>query len=142
MRLTRDDDRPVSRTDGAPRAEPIPKTPLRFNARARPCGRSRDGEVTERQGKSHARKDPKLLEQTVKLREDINKFAERTRQAEMSKLDLDLELQKVQDAMHANAMEIEREKRAKGVLSKKRRRGAFPTARALNQRVQDEDDQG
>ena len=31
-RLTRDDDR---RTDGAPRAEPIPKTPLRFNARAR-----------------------------------------------------------------------------------------------------------
>lgn len=54
-----------------------------------------------------------LLEQTVKLREDINKFAERTRRAEMSKLDLDLELQKVRDAMHANAMDVEREKRAK-----------------------------
>ena len=111
-RLTRDDDRPVthgrSSTGGTDTEDPF--------AFQRPRPRRVDAREMEKllsAKESLTAERDELLEQTVKLREDINKFAERTRRAEMSKLDLDLELQKVQDAMHANAMEVEREKRAK-----------------------------
>ena len=59
-----------------------------------------------------------LLEQTVKLREELDKLSERTRHAECAKLELDIELQDARDASHASAIEVEREKRAKERLER------------------------
>jgi len=111
-RLTRDDDRAStherSSTGGTDTGEPFG-----FQRASARRVDSREMEKILSAKESLTAERDELLEQTVKLREDINKFAERTRRAEMSKLDLDLELQKVRDAMHANAMDVEREKRAK-----------------------------
>ena len=62
-----------------------------------------------------------LLEQTIKLREDIVKLNERTRQAESTKLDLDVKLQNLRDAAHADAAEAERQNRAKECLERELR---------------------
>lgn len=111
-RLTRDDDR-ASTHERSSTGETDTGEPFGFQrARARRVD-SREMEKILSAKESLTAERDELLEQTVKLREDINKFAERTRRAEMSKLDLDLDLQKVRDAMHANAMDVEREKRAK-----------------------------
>jgi chromosome segregation ATPase len=59
-----------------------------------------------------------LLEETIKLREDIDKLSERTREAESAKLDLDIELQNVKDAAFASATEVERQGRAKDRLQR------------------------
>ena len=62
-----------------------------------------------------------LLEQTIRLREDIDKLSERTRKAESTKLDLDVELQNARDLSHASAMEVERQKRTKERLEREMR---------------------
>jgi len=111
-RLTRDDDRTAtherSSTDGTDTGGP---SAFQRTSARRVDTREMQKILSAKESLTAERDE--LLEQTVKLREDINKFAERTRRAEMSKLDLDLELQKVRDAMHASAMEVGREKRAK-----------------------------
>lgn len=111
-RLTRDDDR-ASPHERSSTGETDTGEPFGFQRASARRVDSREMEKILSAKESLTAERDELLEQTVKLREDINKFAERTRRAEMSKLDLDLDLQKVRDAMHANAMDVEREKRAK-----------------------------
>ena len=111
-RLTRDDDRALTH-ERSSTGETDTGEPFGFQRASARRVDSREMEKILSAKESLTAERDELLEQTVKLREDINKFAERTRRAEMSKLDLDLELQKVRDTMHANAMDVEREKRAK-----------------------------
>jgi len=62
-----------------------------------------------------------LLEQTTKLRDDILTLNERARQAEATKLDLDVEVQSLRDAAHADAAEADRQNRAKERLERELR---------------------